>query len=419
MFNVDTISLGINLYDIGCKITSNNTTQHIYHMDNKIKSKLYLDDENRLKLSKLKNSRSRYIIYSSLDCIYRFGRDNGYSFCYNETRKSLTVTLLHYNVEQYTAEEIIKQSREKVIEYFELEATEFPDLKLRRIDYYCDYRYRDSQEYAIIKSIIATATTSFYSYSKEIEDTDEKYVVKYLGRKCNAQEYRKTKLSIENKKVIDIEAMLDDDDTINKCSSDTTSRNLEVCIYDKAKETKERLATGRANQDELIYYKGVIRTEVKVKNGKLNSNKSYDIGNNKTLTRIKELDVYYNRNSFDYYYSRTVAKIFGTEPFYRIDIALDIINNSDELTKNIKLKLCNLLQLINSKGYTDAKKYWESTYSISTFKTHIKKIRGLGLNPLTFNLKINDVDIDYETIPNFTLLDNAEMEFIKAHKQLF
>ena len=192
-----------------------------------------------------------------------------------------------------------------------------------------------------------------------------------------------------------------------------SSNYLEVTIYHKAKEIEQKIAEGKADKKDLIRYKNVIRTEIKVKNGKLNSNKSQDLLNNKECVRIKDLKTYYNVKTLNTYYFNNAKKIFGTEPFYRIDIAIKIINNNETIRTNMKEKLCSLIILINSGGYTRAKQIWSDTFSSKTFGNHIKKIRELGINPVTFDDVINREKITYETIPNFSLLDNAEMEFIK------
>lgn len=205
----------------------------------------------------------------------------------------------------------------------------------------------------------------------------------------------------------------------HKVHNKATSNNLELCIYDKGKETRERALTGKANKDEELFYKDVIRTEVKVKNGKLNSNKSQDKNNNKGKIRTKDLENYYNYEALGLYYTKTIIKIFGTEPFYRLDIALDKIQKNSQLKDSMKFKLCTLLKLINEKGYTRAKQVWIDTFSISTFNSHIKKIKTLGINILTFNTELNGEVIAYEKIPNFTQLDNSEMEFIQSYKTKF
>lgn len=85
----------------------------------------------------------------------------------------------------------------------------------------------------------------------------------------------------------------------------------------------------------------------------------------------------------------------------------------------MKEKLCSLIRLINSAGYTRAKHIWIDTFSISTFNSHVKKIRELGINPVTFDEIIDGITVTYEIIPNFSLLDNAEIKFIKRDKIKF
>ena len=198
-----------------------------------------------------------------------------------------------------------------------------------------------------------------------------------------------------------------------------SSNYLEVTIYNKTKEIEERIATGKASKKELIKYKNVLRIEIKVKNGKLNSNKSQDQLKEKKNVRNKSLETYYNFKALDTYYSNTAKKIFGTEIYYRIDVAIKKINTSETLSIAMKEKLCTLIMLINSEGYTDAKQIWINTFSISTFNNHIKKIRSLGINEITFNEKINNEKIPYETIPNFSLIDNSEIEFRTKRKYNF
>ena len=80
----------------------------------------------------------------------------------------------------------------------------------------------------------------------------------------------------------------------HKKHREESSNYLEIIVYNKTKEIENRIAKGKASKDELIKYKDVIRTEIKVKNGKLNSNKSQDQLNLKTDIRNKDLDKYYN-----------------------------------------------------------------------------------------------------------------------------
>ena len=198
-----------------------------------------------------------------------------------------------------------------------------------------------------------------------------------------------------------------------------SSNYLEITIYNKTKETEQRIASGKASKDELIRYKNVIRTEIKVKNGKLNSNKSQDKLNNKINIRSKDLCNYYNADATKTYYSNNAQKIYGTEPYYRIDVAIKMICDNVKLKNKMKEKLCSLIKLVNSLGYTEAKQIWIDTFSLGTYKNHIKKIRELGINVVTFDEVTNGRKAPYDSIPNFSLLDNAEIEFIRKDKFLF
>ena len=219
MFNVDTMELGMNLEDrqkeietiLGRKkiMTDYN---YVRTVDSKLRKNLYMDDENirRLKmLIDMKNTARRISpIYTrnGLDIkidIYRFGKDGGYSFCYNQTRHTLTITLKHWLIEEFTAEEIIENTEQELIKFFELTKQEINHLTLRRIDYYCDYKFNDDVELEVIKNIITKTTDQFYGYRKEITDEPKKYVVKYLALKGKGHKYEDTGFSISKRAIID------------------------------------------------------------------------------------------------------------------------------------------------------------------------------------------------------------------------
>ena len=221
MFTVDTMTFGMNLEDrkkeketiTGRKVTiiDNN---YVITVDAKIKSKLYLDDENRKKLQEVieKENIAKMFLFrfrrKDLDRkfdIIRYGKDGGYGFYYNETRHTLSVHLQHWLVEDFTAEEIIENTKQKLMMFFGLTKQEINPLTLRRIDYYCDYRYRDNMELEIIKNIITKIPDQFYSYKKEITDEPQKYVVKYLALKFNRKKYGNIEFNISRKTIIDKE----------------------------------------------------------------------------------------------------------------------------------------------------------------------------------------------------------------------
>lgn len=100
----------------------------------------------------------------------------------------------------------------------------------------------------------------------------------------------------------------------------------------------------------------------------------------------------------EYYFNTYAEKIWYSEDFYRIDIALKIINNAKNLSKNMKEKLCNLLKAIHFLGFSYSQKLYDKKYSRVTFREHIKRIRALGINPLTFKSTYS-----IEKIENFSL----------------
>lgn len=224
MFNVDTITLGMNFEDktqsytdLFGNIKARPDYKYIQKVEYKIKARLYLDSTNRNKKQKLlerqkwfKDTFGSYSNIGKQDYIYWFGQDRGYSFCYNETRHVLSITLSHYNIEEFTSEEIINNTRDKLVKYFGLEKTELIPLTLRRIDYYCDYRYRDEDELLIIKQLMTKVTDTLYTYRKEITDTPTTYTVKYLSLKGKTQKYEDIKFDISKMTVIDKECEFDE-----------------------------------------------------------------------------------------------------------------------------------------------------------------------------------------------------------------
>lgn len=89
-------------------------------------------------------------------------------------------------VENYTAKEIKLSAAKAIIEYFGIEPTELNELKLNRIDVHCDYKFKDNEEYAIIKNILKKAPDKFYTYRKKLVlDNEDGYILKYLAVRKN------------------------------------------------------------------------------------------------------------------------------------------------------------------------------------------------------------------------------------------
>ena len=179
---------------------------------------------------------------------------------------------------------------------------------------------------------------------------------------------------------------------------------MQLALYDKYLQILDEVKKGKLSYCELDKYLHIIRTEVRIKNDKLNSNiysKKYP---------DKDLKTYYNENVTEELYSDFVNNFFGENDFYRVDIAIKIIRKNSELSNSIKCKLCELIKLINKVGYTKGKKMWIKKYSKSTFRNHKILIESLSINLLTFDKKINSEKINLEKLDNFTLLKNSVSE---------
>ena len=170
------------------------------------------------------------------------------------------------------------------------------------------------------------------------------------------------------------------------------SSYTEIIIYDKEQERKDKLKKKKKTSHielELKEFKNVFRTELRLKSKRLYYNKKH------TLKMDKTLDNYYNEEVADECFKRYVEPIFYEEPFYRIDYALIAIQTDRRLTEKEAEKLCKLVIDINKKGFTQAKT--EYGYCEDTFANHIKLLRDIGINPLTF-----DTNIDLAILHNFT-----------------
>ena len=197
---------------------------------------------------------------------------------------------------------------------------------------------------------------------------------------------------------------------------------VELIVYDK--EMERRLAI---RYDDYISpddvdkdFKGIIRIEVRIKNRKLNYYKY-----NANWGLAKDLSSYLSEDMKEYFFKQYSQKVWFAEPFYRIDVALKLIKNNTDLKINMKNKLCDLLKSIRRNGYSKSRENYgylkrfedvqnaikngfSSTYierlkneklcgaDFVTFNNYIKKIRELGINPLTFSR-----NYELEKIENF------------------
>ena len=318
---------------------------------------------------------------------------NGYRFTYFENWHSLTVMIPHYKIQKLAAKVIVELVRETIMVLFKITDDDMNSIYLNRIDIKCDYRYADEEEFKIIKNIIDKVTDNYYCYQKEIKQNDEKgYLITFI--KNNDNKYKNSKGTIvESKKIIK-----------NKLSNeefteeDDSGGYMQVTEYNKTLEIEQQIAEGKLPESYRDKYINVFRTEVRIKNKRLNYFKN-------TSGILKTLENYYDSETTSQLYEFPTKRIFGVNDFYRIDEALNIINGSS-MRQTTKDKLCRLILLVNEKGCTIAKKEWNKMFSEKTYANHKKKIESLGLNIISYDDVIDNKAVSVETIKNFTLLKN-------------
>ena len=369
---VDTLSLHVPL-----KNWLHHSTYLYNDVFNKIKSKSILVKKQFEKVDKetgdiqiiddcYYNSKyTQHLPYN--ECEYA-----SYTFSYRCITGYLTITLPHIFVQGRNEKTIINELKVAMNEYFDIsfECLNTIDdyILLSRIDYKFDYRCHSLEEYYLIKQIINIAPTSIIRgyYNKDtLADDDTSYLTVYKS-KSNAR--------------------------------------VELTIYNKDKEQLQKLNENKINNEQYENHKRVIRFEVKFKNAKLNQLK-YKNGTDKKIDNYKE------RFTARKLGSGYLEKVFFTEPFYRVDVAKKLVNNSDETSKT-KVKLCALLDSININGYSYTREHYDvnsaKKHNYSKFNRHIEKLRNLNINPLTFNTTwSNNQSTIYEQLCNFTLWENC------------
>lgn len=331
---------------------------------------LFADNKDREQiLNNIINKTKKILDEEKTDCFY-VGKYNKYSFWFSEEFYCLIITLKNSLTVGKTDLQIIQKTTEDITKYFNLNTEQIKIEKLSRIDYKKDYKIKNKEEKEIIKFLLDIAVDKIgKNYVKIIETNEGFYKVKYKNE---------------------------------------GSGYVEIIFYDKENEMLQLAKKGKTTFAEASKYKGILRTEVRIKNRRLNYEKykkgiSKDIGN------------YYNAIAAKLYFDYYINKILGSERFYRIDIAIKIIQNVQTLKNNMKEKLCNLLKTINEKGFTKAK---ESYKNKKTFREHINKLKNLDISFLTFGTHINGKKIKAESIENFAIMNNDNIENKEIEKEI-
>lgn len=186
MFNVDTITLAMSTEKYSTKrkgkwYYEELDYEHTKYINNKITSRLWLDKESK----KIKRKQDEWSYgtdnpYPDYKCIYYHGTYDDYVFNFNYDWNYLTVMLPHDKIELFEEYEIIAECETAIMKFFGLKYDDLNQLKLNRLDVKCDYRYKDLEEFGIIKNIIAKAPNKLYSYQKRLlKNDDEGYILTY------------------------------------------------------------------------------------------------------------------------------------------------------------------------------------------------------------------------------------------------
>lgn len=303
---------------------------------------------------------------------------NGVVFYYNPMRFYLSIFVAHKQLAGKSQAEITRLMQD-IFEYYFLFPQQYVNrldryINLQRIDFKRDYRCRDEQELVLIKEIINIAPSSIVGkHYIKVDEKDEHEEWDNFDDYVYMQKYKTS-----------------------------ANDNVEFVIYDKQLEQESKFRECKVTQEELDYYKNVIRFEIRIKDKKLNNLKS-DLGIS------KELDNYKSEQVADEFFSKYAELALFREPFHCISEAKEIINKSREKPKT-KEKLVDLITGINEYGYTYIQEHYK--YNSNTFRNHINKLKSLGINPLTYSDTWKDKQSNihkttYTSIPNFIQKKNC------------
>lgn len=255
--------------------------------------------------------------------------------------------LLERNVDEHD----VKLIERSILEFLSSELKiGFKDIELftlNRIDYKVDCRLNNEEEKQIVYDLMKIATNRFNNIVKVATKTSIRY--------------------------------------------NPANGYVEFITYDKQHEVIDKGYFYGTEEEFSKKYKNVIRSEIRIKNRKLNYNK-------KRFGIAKDLINYLSNDMANFYFTSYATKIWFTEPFFRIDIAIKKIKGDGNFSINMKEKLCQLIENIHFLGFSATQKLYAQNYSSVTFRNYIKKIRLLGINPLTFGRKYR-----LEKLENFSL----------------
>lgn len=380
----DTLRCGI-----GIPVWLPNDNDRVIVLEN-IKKVSELDIQEKEIIRKGKNEIIKLYGYiSSYQQEFNTHKSTYYSFYYSCNTGYLTVILPNQCILGRNENMIKKDIKQVLSKHFDIQdkylETVDNFIVLTRIDYKRDYHYHNLQEYSLIRQIIDIAPDTIVRnyYSKQIiQDDETMYMVAYKSK---------------------------------------TNRTAEFVLYNKDMEQLIKFKLKKIDDIQRSSFKNMFRSEVRLFNAKLNTEKYKPQGKEKTISNYKCL------SSANEYFDKYSKQAFFDKPFYRLDIAKDMVNNNVS-KQNMKYKLCHLLEVINENGFTKAKEIYcpqiildgvetkvidkpqdeDKPKDYTNFNRHIDRLLEIGINPLTFKTTwLGYNETTYTEIPNFTLAENC------------
>ena len=262
--------------------------------------------------------------------------------------------------------------------------------------------------------------TQGYNYSLKLTRTDY-YVDVNVGDQL--QEYIKL-LHKHREKFGRLKAKKRYDSSVYLKTKSGKTLNLyskEICIKDRGNRKIEKIRRKYKNDEEKMMfkiqeietkvqeqsktYKGVIRLELQNRKGALKSYLRTTKNANKKDADVviakRKIDYYWNQKSMQKYYFDILAKYLYKGKYYKLSKAIEIIQNS-KLTKSWKNKLICFLGAIKFYGIDEIK---ENAYNYNTFKSYIKRLTKLNINPITI-----DEDSEYDMLESLYTLAVKQAE---------
>lgn len=159
------------------------------------------------------------------------------------------------------------------------------------------------------------------------------------------------------------------------------NKSIVINFYDKEDELMKK----NFNTDGA---KNLLRLEVqcnKAKTNNIKNKKGFDIKHVKNYLKMDLSEEY-----IKYYYNKTI----GSGDYYKLSMAIEMINDSN-YTEKINKRLIEVLKCVNlHRSIWKARE--KSIYSKNSFNKYLKMIRALNINPVTIP---NKWKIDYLESP--------------------